>query len=50
MLNEKQLSFHPLTNDASTVIASADLGRWISHTGHGYSVVDLSAGTVVSTV
>ena len=50
MLTHAQLSFHPLTNDASTVIASSDVGKWIKFTGHGYTVIDFTTGAVVSTV
>jgi hypothetical protein len=37
------LFFHPLTNEASTAIAPADLVTFIAKTGHAYTTIDFSA-------
>jgi len=34
MLDHALLNFHPLTNDATTTIASADLLRFVAACGH----------------
>ena len=49
MMGEELLSFHPLTNEASTVVSWAGLTRWIEATGHDYTVVDFCSGHVVPT-
>ncbi len=38
-------NFHPLTNDATTVIAPADLARFIAECGHDARVIDLAPAT-----
>ncbi len=38
-------NFHPLTNDATTTIAPADLARFIAECGHEPRVVDLAPAT-----
>jgi len=43
MLKHAVLNYHPLTNDATTAIAPADLRRFIDATGHAVQVVDLDA-------
>lgn len=47
MFAESQLSFHPMTNQASTLISPSDLVKWIAATGHTSSVVDMAAGAIV---
>ena len=49
MLAESQLSFHPMTNQASTLLSPSDLLKWVHATGHSATVVDMAAGTVVRT-
>ncbi len=39
------VNFHPLTNDATTAIAPADLARFIAECGHDAQVVDLAPAT-----
>lgn len=41
-------NFHPLTNDATTVITPADLARFIAECGHEVRVIDLAPATRVS--
>lgn len=41
MLGHEQLNYHPLTNEATTTIASADLLRFIEATGHDHQALDL---------
>jgi Ala-tRNA(Pro) deacylase len=43
MLEHEVLNYHPLTNDTTTAIASADLLRFIEACGHAPQVVDLTA-------
>ncbi len=39
------VNFHPLTNDATTAIAPADLARFIAECGHDAQVIDLTPAT-----
>ena len=41
MLEHKQLNYHPLKNDATTTIASADLQAFIAALGHEAYITDL---------
>ena len=41
----ERANFHPLTNDATTAIAPADLLRFIAALGHDPAVVDLGAAS-----
>lgn len=43
MLEHEVVNYHPLTNDATTTIASADLLRFIEACGHEARIVDLTA-------
>jgi Ala-tRNA(Pro) deacylase len=38
-------NFHPLTNDATTVITPTDLARFIAKCGHSVQVIDLAPAT-----
>ena len=42
MLEHDPLNYHPLINDRTTAIASADLLRFIAACGHSSRIVDLS--------
>ena len=44
MMRHEQLNFHPLSNDATTTIASSDLLKFIRATGHEPRVVAVSSG------
>ena len=41
MLELQQLNYHPLNNDATTTIASADLQAFIAALGHEAYITDL---------
>lgn len=43
IMNSARAHFHPLSNDATTAIAPADLLRFIGALGHDPAVVDLGA-------
>lgn len=43
MLDHAILNYHPLTNEATTAIASADLLRFVEACGHDTQIVDLTA-------
>jgi Ala-tRNA(Pro) deacylase len=43
MLDHERLNYHPLTNEATTTIASTDLLRFLASTGHPHQVLDLDA-------
>ena len=44
MMKQDRLNYHPLTNRATTTIASADLAAFIAACGHEPHMVDLDAG------
>ena len=46
MLEHDQLNYHPLTNTATTTIASADLRRFLDWAGHEVQVLDLDASGI----
>ena len=41
MMQNEQLNYHPLSNDATTTIATDDLVRFIKSCGHRVQIVDL---------
>jgi Ala-tRNA(Pro) deacylase len=43
MMEASFVNYHPLTNDATTAIAPADLIRFIEATGHRHRTLDLDA-------
>ena len=43
ILDHQLVNFHPLKNDATTTIASADLVRFATATGHAPQMVDFAA-------
>lgn len=45
MMKNELLNYHPLTNDATTTISSADLVRFIEATGHHPRIVAVSDPT-----
>ena len=45
VMEAERAHFHPLSNDATTAIAPADLMRFIGALGHDPAVVDLAAAT-----
>ena len=45
VMEAERAHFHPLTNDATTAIAPADLLRFIGALGHDPAVVDLAPAT-----
>jgi Ala-tRNA(Pro) deacylase len=46
MLEHDRLNYHPLTNTATTTIASGDLRRFLEWTGHEVRVLDLDASGI----
>jgi Ala-tRNA(Pro) deacylase len=48
MLAQAELNFHPLRNDATTTIASADLIRFVESCGHRPLILDLAADEVAA--
>ncbi len=48
MMRESLLNYHPLTNDATTTIASVDLVAFLRAQGHAPRTVDLLDGALVS--
>lgn len=48
MMEHETLNFHPLSNDATTSIRSADLLAFIRSLGHAPRIVALEADTVVN--
>jgi Ala-tRNA(Pro) deacylase len=43
MLREDPLNYHPLANDATTTIATADFRRFVADCGHEPMIMDLAA-------
>ena len=48
MMRESLLNYHPLTNEATTTIAAADLVAFLRAQGHAPRIVDLLDGASVS--
>jgi Ala-tRNA(Pro) deacylase len=49
LLTFERLNYHPLTNAATTTIATADLARFIEACGHEPRILDLDATGVATT-
>lgn len=48
MLTEEQLTVHPLTNEASTMLTPSDLTKFVQSTGHNPVIFDFAAGAIVT--
>ena len=42
LVGKDNLQFHPLTNEASTIISYADLTKFLAATGHTATVIELA--------
>ena len=48
MMEHEILNFHPITNEATTSISSADLARFVEATGHEPRVLDVSVAATAA--